>query len=80
MASTVIVFLLCQACSNTLRATSRGTVTLKSADPYEHPIIDPNYLDTADDVRDLRTSAKLTRQVTVCAFVFHIFCIQITCE
>ena len=52
-----------QAAVNTLRATSRGTVTLKSSDPNEHPFIDPNYLSTPDDVQDLRTGVRVTRQV-----------------
>ena len=29
-----------------MRATSSGTVKLKSRNPKEHPIIDPNYLAT----------------------------------
>jgi choline dehydrogenase-like flavoprotein len=29
-----------------MRATSRGVIQLKSRDPRQHPIIDPNYLAT----------------------------------
>lgn len=29
-----------------LRATSKGSLKLKSANPFDHPIIDPNYLAT----------------------------------
>jgi len=33
-----------------LRPTSKGSITLKSADPFEQPAIDPNYLATRHDV------------------------------
>ena len=32
-----------------MRATSRGWVKLQSKDPKQHPIIQPNYLDTEQD-------------------------------
>ncbi len=32
-----------------VRPKSVGTVTLKSADPLDHPLIDPNYLSHPDD-------------------------------
>lgn len=35
-----------QAHVGTLRATSRGWIKLKSKNPKEHVIIDPNYLET----------------------------------
>ncbi|KAG7396269.1 hypothetical protein PHYBOEH_002536 [Phytophthora boehmeriae] len=47
----------------TLRATSRGFIELRSADPRESPIIQPNYLDTESDRVDLRNSVRLTREV-----------------
>ena len=59
------IFFLLQLVVCTLRATSRGTITLKSSNPYDYPDIDPNYLDTDDDVRDLRAGVKLARQVSV---------------
>lgn len=34
-----------------LHPKSRGTVKLKSANPDEDPLIDPNYLNHPDDVR-----------------------------
>ncbi|KAG2520605.1 hypothetical protein BBO99_00007509 [Phytophthora kernoviae] len=47
----------------TLRATSRGFIKLRSADPRESPIIQPNYLDTESDRVNLRNSVRLTREV-----------------
>ncbi|MEO0784644.1 MAG: choline dehydrogenase [Pseudomonadota bacterium] len=46
-----------------LRPESRGTVTLKSADPFDHPVIDPNYLATEEDRRSLRESVKMCREI-----------------
>lgn len=39
-----------------MRQTSRGALTLLSADPSEAPFIDPNYLATETDRRELRDS------------------------
>ncbi|XP_019924634.3 glucose dehydrogenase [FAD, quinone] isoform X3 [Magallana gigas] len=36
-----------------LHPKSRGTISLKSADPFDPPIIDPNYLDHPDDIKTL---------------------------
>ena len=38
-----------QAHVDQLRPTSRGTIKLASNDPLQHPLIDPNYLDTEHD-------------------------------
>lgn len=46
-----------------MRETSRGTLTLKSGDPRDHPLLDPNYLDTPDDMKDLRNAVKLSREI-----------------
>ena len=46
-----------------LRATSRGYVKLKSRNPYDHPIINPNYLSTEEDRVELRDSIRLTREI-----------------
>lgn len=46
-----------------LRPESRGTVMLKTADPFDHPAIDPNYLATEEDRRALRESVKMVREV-----------------
>ena len=52
-----------QAHCSTMRATSRGFIVLASTNPHDHPIIDPKYLDTAEDVDDLRAGVKLTREI-----------------
>ncbi|KAG9028651.1 hypothetical protein FS837_003826 [Tulasnella sp. UAMH 9824] len=46
-----------------LRPTSKGTVTLKSADPWEKPLIDPCYLATKHDLDILIRSVKLAYQL-----------------
>ncbi len=42
---------------------SRGSITLKSADPREKPRIIFNYLQHEDDRRDMRNVVRLTRHV-----------------
>ena len=42
---------------------SRGRVQLKSSDPSEAPIIEPNYLSHKDDVRDLLEGVKVLRKI-----------------
>ena len=46
-----------------IRPMSRGRLWLRSADPAEHPVIDPHYLEEAADVRALLASLKLSREV-----------------
>ncbi|XP_063967919.1 choline dehydrogenase, mitochondrial-like [Lytechinus pictus] len=48
---------------NTLRESSRGFIKLMSRDPVEHPLIDPNYFDAEVDIRDLRLSINITREI-----------------
>ncbi len=48
-----------------LRPTSRGTVRLASADPLAAPVIDPRYLSTERDWRDMRDNFRLTREVAL---------------
>ena len=52
-----------QAHCGTMRPTSRGTVTLASNSPLEAPLIDPNFLATEDDRRDLRAGLRLTIEI-----------------
>lgn len=51
------------ASSCQLRPESRGSVRLKSADPFEAPAIDPNYLGTDGDRRINVEGIKLLRRI-----------------
>jgi choline dehydrogenase len=46
-----------------LRPTSKGSLLLKSADPWDHPLMDPSYLETKHDVdvlvRGIRAALKI---------------------
>ena len=46
-----------------LRPKSRGSITLRSADPYAEPVIDPAYLSHADDLGELLAGLKLGRRI-----------------
>jgi len=46
-----------------LRPTSRGSVHIRSKDPGDAPLIDPNYLATEEDRRVAVDSIRLTRQI-----------------
>lgn len=46
-----------------LRPESRGYVSLKSADPFAPPLIQPNYLDAEEDRRALREGVRMTREI-----------------
>lgn len=46
-----------------MRPTSRGSVTLASNSPLEAPLIDPNFLATEEDRRDLRAGLRLTIEI-----------------
>jgi choline dehydrogenase len=46
-----------------LRPESRGHVRLKSADPFAHPAIRPNYLATPSDRKVAADSIRLTRRI-----------------
>jgi len=52
-----------QAHVGPMRATSRGTLRLRSADPARHPEIQPRYLATEQDRREMRDAVKLTREI-----------------
>ncbi|MGO4379067.1 GMC family oxidoreductase [Pseudoduganella sp. RAF53_2] len=51
----------CHVC--VLRPTSRGTVTLHSADPAQHPDIDPNFLGTEEDMATMVKGFRMTRRL-----------------
>ena len=46
-----------------LRPESRGTITLRSADPAMPPIMQPNYLSTENDKRTMRDAFKIGRNI-----------------
>ncbi|XP_013405470.1 uncharacterized protein LOC106170227 isoform X6 [Lingula anatina] len=46
-----------------LHPKSRGTIRLKSTDPFEHPEIDPHYLEHPDDVKVMVEAMKLAIKV-----------------
>ncbi|MEM5518390.1 choline dehydrogenase [Henriciella sp. AS95] len=46
-----------------LRPESRGSITLASNDPFDHPLIDPNYLATEEDRRAMREAVKICREI-----------------
>ncbi|KDR78822.1 hypothetical protein GALMADRAFT_244405 [Galerina marginata CBS 339.88] len=47
-----------------LRPVSRGTLRLKSADPFEDPAMDPNYLSASEDVEKLKRGLKLISKIS----------------
>ena len=59
--------------SYTLRPKSRGSVTLRSADPAATPIIDPNFLAEPDDLRlsveGVRISREMFRQPSLQKYI-----------
>ncbi|CAI5767273.1 choline dehydrogenase, mitochondrial [Podarcis lilfordi] len=46
-----------------MRSTSVGWLKLKSTDPREHPVLEPNYLSTEIDVWEFRQCVKLAREI-----------------
>jgi choline dehydrogenase len=52
-----------QAHVGPMRSKSRGTVTLKSADPRDKPKIQFNYMSHPDDWAEMRACVRLTREI-----------------
>lgn len=52
-----------QSHAGTMRPASRGWLELRSADPHQHPLIEPNYLAEERDRADLRACVRLTREI-----------------
>lgn len=47
----------------TLRPKSRGKLTLVSTDPYQPPLIDPNYYSEPSDLADMRTALRHAEEI-----------------
>ena len=52
-----------QAHVGPMRSVSRGSVTLRSADPVDHPVIQFNYMSDPSDWEDFRNCIRLTREI-----------------
>ncbi|WGG60657.1 choline dehydrogenase [Brucella intermedia] len=52
-----------QAHVGPMRSKSRGSVTLRSANPREKPVIEFNYMSHEDDWADFRHCVRLTREI-----------------
>ena len=52
---------------NSCRPTSRGSVTIRSTDPFQAPSIQPNTLSTAEDLADVDDGARLLRRIAAAA-------------
>ena len=50
-----------------LRPDSRGHVRINNADPFNHPVIQPNYLSTEHDRKVAVDAMKLTRKISAAA-------------
>jgi len=48
---------------NTCRPSSRGSVTIKSPDPLDKPVINTNFLSTKEDIEDVFEGARLLRNI-----------------
>lgn len=46
---------------NSCRPTSRGLLHIRSNDPFEHPLIQPNYLSTPTDIDEAQAGNRLLR-------------------
>ena len=49
--------------SYTIRPKSRGTVRLRSADPQDLPLVDPNFLDHPDDLKTSVEGVRISREI-----------------
>ncbi|MDO9418098.1 GMC family oxidoreductase [Pararhizobium sp.] len=48
---------------NSCRPTSRGRISIASADPAEAPLIQPNYLSTQRDIDEVTQGSRLVRRI-----------------
>ncbi|CAG5119412.1 unnamed protein product [Candidula unifasciata] len=47
-----------------LRPTSRGKLQLRSRDPFDHPVIVPNYYETQEDVETMLKGIQICKNIT----------------
>jgi choline dehydrogenase len=52
---------------NSCRPTSRGHLQIRSNDPFEYPLIQPNYLSTQQDIDEARAGNRLLRAIASAA-------------
>jgi choline dehydrogenase len=52
-----------QAHVGPMRSKSRGSVTLRSADAHDKPVIRFNYMTHPDDIEEMRACVRLTREI-----------------
>lgn len=52
-----------QVHAGTMREESRGWIRIRSSNPQQHPEIQPNYLSTEQDRKEMRDAVKLTREI-----------------
>lgn len=48
---------------NIARPESRGTIRIRSTDPTQHPLIQPNYFERPEDLRVCRDGIKISRDI-----------------
>ncbi|MDQ0390999.1 GMC family oxidoreductase [Labrys monachus] len=53
----------CTLNSYTLRPRSRGSVTLRSADPADRPVVDPNFIAEPEDLRISAEGIRISREI-----------------
>ncbi|XP_067674972.1 L-sorbose 1-dehydrogenase-like [Haliotis asinina] len=46
-----------------LRPKSRGTIRLRSTNPFEHPVIEPNYFSHPDDIQTLMRGIRISQKL-----------------
>ena len=63
---------------NACRPTSRGALEIRSPDPFVHPLIQPNYLDTDHDVAEALAGMRLLRRLATTAPLSDIITGEIT--
>jgi choline dehydrogenase len=63
---------------NSCRPTSRGSISIASADPAASPLIRPNYLSTERDVAEVLQAARLVRRIASSPSLSEIIAEEVT--